>query len=149
MLLISVSKMTSKSRFYGYKHLRTNKKFHEIVNVAINFLSAKFSTFKVCFCVSYAYVFWKLSKIFWECEIYILEESESSWTSVPEWQRRTTFYHHRVNSWWNHQKQAKQLAVASYSVIRKTDIFAPDQWNLVPDQELETPDHFLLWFLIP
>ena len=33
------------------------------------------------------------------------------------------------------------------SVIRKTDIFSPDQWNLVPDHKLETPDHFLIWFL--
>ena len=33
------------------------------------------------------------------------------------------------------------------SVIRKTDIFSSDQWNLVPDNELETLDHFLIWFL--
>ena len=33
------------------------------------------------------------------------------------------------------------------SYLRKADIFSPDKWNLVPDHELETPDHFLKWFL--
>ena len=28
------------------------------------------------------------------------------------------------------------------SVIRKTKFFSPRQWNVVPDQELETLDHF-------
>ena len=33
------------------------------------------------------------------------------------------------------------------SYLRKTDIFSPDQWYLVPDQELENPDHFVIYFL--
>ena len=35
----------------------------------------------------------------------------------------------------------ERLLLRPTSVIRKTDIFSPDQWNLVPDQESETPDH--------
>ena len=40
------------------------------------------------------------------------------------------------------------IIVRHTAVIRKTDIFSSsDQWNLVPDHELETTDHFLIWFL--
>ena len=57
------------------------------------------------------------------------------------------------------QQHARRLTVSLCSLpwschlprpasgIRKTNIFSPDQWNVVPDQELETPDHFLIWFL--
>ena len=44
------------------------------------------------------------------------------------------------------EKWKTSLVLRPTSVIRKTDIFSPDQWNLVPDHELETPDHFLIWF---
>ena len=30
-------------------------------------------------------------------------------------------------------------------VIRKTNIFSLDEWNIVPDQELETPNYFSIF----
>ena len=41
----------------------------------------------------------------------------------------------------------RDFKVRPTSVIRKTNIFSPDHWYLLPDQELETPDHFLICFL--
>ena len=37
--------------------------------------------------------------------------------------------------------------VTSYLSHPEDKHFSPDQWNIVPDQDLETPDHFLIWLL--
>ena len=56
----------------------------------------------------------------------------------------------RQDNWngrWSNGNTSKKLLYNSYNtsyLSHPEDIISPDQWNIVPDQNLESPDRFLL-----
>ena len=49
-----------------------------------------------------------------------------------------------VGGWWRWWSEASRLTRGDMSVIQKTKILSLDQWNIVSDQELDSPDRNFL-----